>query len=104
MWYIVSIRRTTPPLAFFSSQSGKQSSEVIHFAIIYPVQGIGEPFDRIDMVDFAGPQQRIDDRGTSGSGVITAEQTVIPPRSQKSDALFGAIVVDLLSSVHHIAC
>jgi hypothetical protein len=50
---------------------------------------------KIDPVDFAYPQQKIDDGGTSGSLMITAEQTVFPPQSQKPDAIFGVIVVDL---------
>jgi hypothetical protein len=54
------------------------------------------------MVDFTGAQQRIDDGGTSGSLMITAEQIVFPSRRQKPDAVFGAIVVDLVSPVYHI--
>jgi hypothetical protein len=57
----------------------QQLIEVSHFAIINPVQGIGEPFDRIHPVDFTGSQQRIDDRGTSGSLMISTEEIVFPP-------------------------
>jgi len=42
------------------------------------VEDIGEPFGGIDVVDFAGAQQEVDDGGTLGGFVISAEQVVFP--------------------------
>jgi hypothetical protein len=45
---------------------GQQAVEFTHFTIINPVQDIGEPFDRIEVINFAGYQQRIDNGGAFG--------------------------------------
>ena len=46
----LSLRRFLPLV-------GQEQAEVIRFAIVDAVQHVGQPFDRVDVVDFTGTQE-----------------------------------------------
>ena len=51
------------------------------FAILYFIEHIGEPLGGIDIVEFAGSHEGVNDGRVSGSLVVATEQVVLPTQS-----------------------
>ena len=56
--------------------------------VLYSAQYVGEPLLRIDVVDFAASHEGVDDGGSHGGLVITAEKIVHSFQCQGAYAVF----------------
>jgi hypothetical protein len=59
----------------------QQPMEVIHLAIGYPVKNISEPFGGIDIVNFTGTQQGVNNGCALCSFMVATEQVIFPTQS-----------------------
>jgi hypothetical protein len=63
-------------LSICSPFSGQQGVKLGVFAILYFIEHIGEPFHGIDIVEFAGSHEGVNDGRVSGSLVVATEQVL----------------------------
>jgi hypothetical protein len=76
---------------------GQQFIEARGSVIVDPMQHVGEPSLRVDVVELGGDDQAIEKSGALSATIGSGEQPGLAPQRQATQRSFGRVVTRLLS-------